>query len=147
MKKAQNFLVLVGALLIFMFGPLTEIYANSFDNDPNYVKFDQNETYSYYYDKSSIKCTRYDPPYYAMNVTIVAWGYEQNEYMIRDEIFLYDFNTKRVINSVVRSALYSSDGSFLTESTDRDSYEIYPNTNGAFMANLIFISYFGSSFY
>ena len=147
MRKIIRLLSIVGMLLILVFSLGSEVYANPFDNDPNYVKYGEDEKSSSYVDLSSISCTRYDPPYYAMSALDIAWYYSDNTYTKDNLIILYNYNTKKVIFNYNEYSRYSSDGSLLSNTDDAYSFEVSPNTVGATLDDVVFYKYYNQFFY
>ena len=54
MRKIIRLLSIVGMLLVLVVSLGSEVYANPFDNDPNYLKYAEDEKSSYYVDLNSI---------------------------------------------------------------------------------------------
>lgn len=147
MRKIIRLLSIVGLLLILVFSLGSEVYANPFDNDPNYFKYGEDEKSASYVDLNSISCTRYDPPYYAMSALDIAWYYSDNTYTKNNLIILYNYNTKKVIFNYNGYSHYSDDGSLLSNSDNAYSFEVFPNTVGATLADVVFYKYYNQFFY
>lgn len=147
MKKGKRMLTIVGMLLIAIFSFATTVYANPFDNNSNYVKIGADEQVAEYLDLNSVSCTRYDPPYYALKATVVMWSYTNDTYSIFSDTYLYNYNTKHVIDYCNEMSVYSSNGSLLSHTYEQQPSEVYRDTNGGLLANLIFAKYYGQSFY
>lgn len=147
MRKIIRLHSIVGMLLILVFSLGSEVYANPFDNDPNYFKYGEDEKRSSYVDLSSISCTRYDPPYYAMSALDIDWYYSDNTYTKSKAIILYNYNTKKVILNYNGVSCYSSDGSLIFNSDKPYSFEVSPNTVGATIADVVFYKYYNQFFY
>lgn len=147
MREIIRLLSIVGMLLILVFSLGSEVYANPFDNDPNYFKYAEDEKSSSYVDLSSISCTRYDPPYYAMSALVIACDYSDNTYTKNNLIILYNYNTKKVIFNYNGYSRYSSDGSLLSNTDHAFSFEVPPNAVGATIADVVFYKYYNQLFY
>lgn len=147
MRKIIRLLSIAGLLLILVFSLGSEVYANPFDNDPNYFKYAEDEKISYYVDLNSIHCTRYNPPYYAMSALDIAWYYSDNTYTKGNAIILYNYNTKKVVLNYNGVSCYSSDGSLLFNSDKPYSLDVFPNTISATLADVVFYKYYNQFFY
>lgn len=150
MKKGRRIIAVVFFLVTILGVGYSLTYANAFDEDSNYYKYDESNIMAFYVDQKSIDCTRYSPPYYGMKVNIIMWDFMHDEYSVLEHIFLYNYETKKVNMFINRSRSYSPEGNLLYDSYGEDrqiSLDVTPGMTGAFLANFIFKKYFGSSFY
>lgn len=147
MNRARRMIAIIFFFAIIFSGIQSLVHANSFDRNLNYYKYREDENFSYYLDESSIECTRNEPPYYALKVMNAIWDYSNNTYLLCENVFMYNYDTKKVSLSINEMKTYSEDGCLLYVIGRQDTFDVSADTPGGTYANLVFSKYFGRSFY
>lgn len=96
--------------LAFLMTAYTGAFARFFDDNPRYLQVGHDDTTESYMDTASIQSSRYDPPYYIIQATVLTYDYTNNTATGCVNKFFYDFKGQTVKAQTLATIQYDANG-------------------------------------
>lgn len=135
--------------LTFLMLTCSLAFARFFDDNPRYLQVGHDATTESYIDTTSIQASRYDPPYYIIQATVLTYDYANNTATGYVNNFFYDFKSQTVMAQTVATIAYDINGNPVWQSSVPNA-AVYPtdrySVNGK-AADKAFFNCYNMTFY